>query len=1212
MLELVRGHLSLVLVPVGALIAQELLEDLLTQNLRHELGFFGEVNSFTQGCGQRVVAHSAALRIGHGGEVLGHGGHERVLVFDALQTGGENHRVGEVWVRCRVQAAVLDACGLHLVRLVQGHAHEGGAVVVAPGDVGGCLAAAPEALVGVDELVGDRGEFGGVLEHTGDEVACGLGQLVFGTGFEECVGVAFEEGEVGVHAAAGVLGEGLGHEGCVHAQRVGDFLDDGAEGHDVVGGLQGVGVAQVDFVLAGAGFVVAEFDGDADLFEHGHCLAAEVLHDAAGGVVEVGFVVHGHGESVGAELGGFEQVELNFGRGVAGEAHLRGLVEHALEHAAGVGGADLAVGGEHVTEHAGGVVFLATPGQDLEGGGVRLQQHVGFVDAGEALNRGAVKAQALIEGTLYFSRCERNGFEGADHVGEPEADEADVALFDGAQYEFLLTVHELPSRCGRASAWYPSAGGGGALNLLPRCGRPCYERPCCGRPFMSHGFQKIPEDSRGVRRAACQRCWRLLAPACVLLLSSLSGSAVWRAGGRFRLCKFSLVCSRLCAAVAQILGSTGGGRVTTPPLSLRSGGYFLSMSAYLCPDSRHMTVRGACSGSPCDNGGMLHSILLSTVQFPLTQLPLATSIVAADPTGLEWLLLIAAPVVFCIVYLACIMAIAAFGPLVMRNNKSGGATYLLDRPSRVAFRTRTVALFAVVGAFVELLWLGYTGRVGSMAVIPILLFTWSWKFAFFFLPLQLIRAWYVHATRGKYDSLSAEGAQRREKLNRKSAYEVSKMMQREPQQFAMSKELHTLARGQKIAGVRPFQNLDEAGKKRRTNYTVELAVALMQARAMNPGKLPSEAFGEGILGMGVGMTSDRAVNQTWLTLCTERVNAPDAPNYPDSLYPVAARFSLFTTMSLLQPVMGRPYSPFTAEDARRFVPRDFSADTVLLKTEELGKKALAQSAIFRQLHERLLPLHQQQPQLVDGRALAYCGALQATVAKAEAQSQRLTSQILAAAASERGILSYGLFSQIAEDYQCVQRLLNLMVKATANIERFINAVEALVQMHSGPAQPSGIAYEKVQMEYIAALLEVIVFSSHAPLAGSIQASYALLKADYEAFTFNTTDELSRSYWLQYAKNAVSACDTGLSQGYEGFFGSDDAAKKAWESYAEDVVKEVCTYSIMQLYWDALVQQALIQRDLPREFEDASSAIPELMNKNAAASFPTYYINLIWN
>ena len=43
--------------------------------------------------------------------------------------------------------------------------------------------------------------------------------------------------------------------------------------------------------------------------------------------------------------------------------------------------------------------------------------------------------------------------------------------------------------------------------------------------------------------------------------------------------------------------------------------------------------------------------------------------------------------------------------------------------------------------------------------------------------------------------------------------------------------------------------------------------------------------------------------------------------------------------------MGRPYSPFAAEDARRFTPRDFSANTVRLKAEELGQKALAQSAI---------------------------------------------------------------------------------------------------------------------------------------------------------------------------------------------------------------------------------------------------------------------------
>ncbi len=518
--------------------------------------------------------------------------------------------------------------------------------------------------------------------------------------------------------------------------------------------------------------------------------------------------------------------------------------------------------------------------------------------------------------------------------------------------------------------------------------------------------------------------------------------------------------------------------------------------------------------------------MLYSISTPL--LLAASSLVGADPSGFEWLLLVATPIVFFVIYLACLIAIAAFGPLVMRNNKSGGTTYLLDRPSRIAFKTRTVALFALVGAAVELHWLGYTGRVGSSAVIPIILFTWSWKFAFFFLPLQLIRSWYVHATRGKYDPLSAEGAQRREKLNGKSAYKVSKMMRRNPQQFAMSKELHERARGQKIAPIRPFQNLDEAGKKRRANYTVELALAQMQTRQLNPGKLPSEAFG-----VSTVVFSAKSVEQTWLTLCTERVNAVDAANYRDSLYPVSARFSIFTTMTLTQLMMGRPYSPFTTENARRFTARDFTAATVQLKAEELGKQILAQSAAFRQVHELLLPLHQQQPQLADRRALAYCGALLLSVAKAEAESQNLTNRALTAVASERGVLPYGLFSKVSEDYQRIQRLLDLIVKATADVQRFVNAVEALALVYSGPDQPADIAYEKAQMEYISALLDVILFSSNAPIAGSVQASYALLQADYRAFTFNSSDELSRSYWLQYSKNAVSACDAGLSRSMRG-------------------------------------------------------------------------------
>jgi hypothetical protein len=76
---------------------------------------------------------------------------------------------------------------------------------VAPGEVCRCLAAAPEALVGVDPLVGDGGDLGAVVQQAGDELPPGLGELVGRAGLVEGVGVPLEEGQVGVHARPGVL-----------------------------------------------------------------------------------------------------------------------------------------------------------------------------------------------------------------------------------------------------------------------------------------------------------------------------------------------------------------------------------------------------------------------------------------------------------------------------------------------------------------------------------------------------------------------------------------------------------------------------------------------------------------------------------------------------------------------------------------------------------------------------------------------------------------------------------------------------------------------------------------------------------------------------------------------------------------------------------------------------------------------------------------------
>ena len=134
---------------------------------------------------------------------------------------------------------------------------------------------------------------------------------------------------------------------------------------------------------------------------------------------------------------------VDLGVDVAGEAGVGHARELALQDGAGVGAGGLAVGGEHVAEHAGHPVarLLLPPGQHLEGRGVRAQEHVGLEDAGQALHGAAVKADSLLEGALDLRGGYGHGLQLPDDVGEPQAHEADVALLDGAEHVLLLLVH---------------------------------------------------------------------------------------------------------------------------------------------------------------------------------------------------------------------------------------------------------------------------------------------------------------------------------------------------------------------------------------------------------------------------------------------------------------------------------------------------------------------------------------------------------------------------------------------------------------------------------------------------------------------------------------------------------------------------------------------------------------------------------------------------
>ncbi len=68
-------------------------------------------------------------------------------------------------------------------------------------------------------------------------------------------------------------------------------------------------------------------------------------------------------------------------------------------------------------------------------------QHVGFLDPAVALDRGAVEGDALLEGDLELCGGDLDRFQKAQDIGEPQADEAHAALFDGAQDVLVLAFH---------------------------------------------------------------------------------------------------------------------------------------------------------------------------------------------------------------------------------------------------------------------------------------------------------------------------------------------------------------------------------------------------------------------------------------------------------------------------------------------------------------------------------------------------------------------------------------------------------------------------------------------------------------------------------------------------------------------------------------------------------------------------------------------------
>jgi hypothetical protein len=105
------------------------------------------------------------------------------------------------------------------------------------------------------------------------------------------------------------------------------------------------------------------------------------------------------------------------------------VLERAAQRVARVARERRAIRHPHVAEHARDK-RTRSPGQDLEGAGIGMGDHVALGQPCPALERGAIEAHPFLQRRLQLADRDREALQLAQHVHEPEPHEAHAALLD--------------------------------------------------------------------------------------------------------------------------------------------------------------------------------------------------------------------------------------------------------------------------------------------------------------------------------------------------------------------------------------------------------------------------------------------------------------------------------------------------------------------------------------------------------------------------------------------------------------------------------------------------------------------------------------------------------------------------------------------------------------------------------------------------------------
>ena len=245
-----------------------------------------------------------------------------------------------------------------------------------------------------------------------------------------------------MHPVAGDVVDGLGHEGGVEVVLLGDALGHQLKGHNLVGALQGVVILKVDLVLSHGALVMAGLNLKAHLLQIQADLLPGGFAVVQGAQVEVGGLVLGPGGGP-AVLVGLKEEELQLGPDVEHvKAHALRPAEHPAQHAPGVAHEGGAVGVVHIAEHPGHPPPGHLLGDNHKAVQIGVEALVRLVDAGEALNGGAVEHNLVVHRLLHLGGGDGHIFHLAENIGELHPDKLNIILPDNADNVFFGVAHK--------------------------------------------------------------------------------------------------------------------------------------------------------------------------------------------------------------------------------------------------------------------------------------------------------------------------------------------------------------------------------------------------------------------------------------------------------------------------------------------------------------------------------------------------------------------------------------------------------------------------------------------------------------------------------------------------------------------------------------------------------------------------------------------------